>query len=111
MRIGFLILGVFALTVGVNGQSGVQTPTPEATWNTRTLSVGSDSQRLPDDAVLVYSRVNAEGVEIRIGNSVILADGAEVARWAGSTGPVEIKLTGHVVLKTVLDVHQKQYSR
>jgi hypothetical protein len=53
------------------------------------------------------ARLTAQGVEIRIGNSILVADEAEVSNWAGSTGPVEIQVRGNVRLKTILDVHQK----
>ena len=112
MRIGFLLLAVLALAVGVNGQAGVQSPEADATWTTSTISVGpGDRFTLPDGRTGIASRATAQGVEIRLGNSVLVADEAEVANWTGSTGPAEIQLRGNVRLKTVLDVHQKQYSQ
>jgi hypothetical protein len=112
MPIGFLLSGVLVLTVGVNGQSGVQSPQADASWKTTTISVGPGERfTLPDGRTGITSRATAQGVEIRIGNSVLVADEAEVANWTGSTGPAEIQLRGNVRLKTVLDVHQKQYSQ
>jgi hypothetical protein len=108
MRIGFLLLAVVAIAVGVKGQSSAQSPRPDATWRTSSLSVAAEMQRLPDGTTITRPKMTAEAVEIRVGNSILVADRAEVVvNWAGSTGPAEIRLIGNVVLKTVLNLEQK----
>ena len=108
-RIGVLLVVITALIVSVNGQSSVQAPQADATWKTTSLSVGSgDKFTLPDGSYGWNTRVTAQGVEIRIGNSVLIADEAEAGKWLGTPGLVELELRGNVRLKTLLDPHQPQ---
>lgn len=109
MRIAFVLLAVLGLTIGVGGQSGVQAPQAQATWKTDAMSIAigsGDKVTLPGGRAGMAARLVAQGVEIRIGNSILVADEAEVSNWAGSTGPAEVQLRGNVRLRTVLDVRQ-----
>jgi hypothetical protein len=101
MRIGFLALCVLGLTVGLNGQAG--TAPAEARWQINSPRVISYSRPLPDGKTRTAALLQAQSVEIRIGNTVITADQASVDDWLGATGPVEIALTGNVRVRTVLD--------
>jgi hypothetical protein len=103
MRRVFLILCVLALTIGVNGQTGV-TPT-EARWTASEMAVIPHVRNLPNGHKQGYSSLTAKNVEIRIGDTVITADAAEVADWKGSPGLTNIVLSGNVRLTTVLNPH------
>ena len=100
MRTGFLVLCLLGLTVVLNGQAG--TAPAEARWQWESATVGADIRILQGGQKAVHV-LRAKTVEIRIGNTVITADEASVDNWIGSTGPVDIALTGNVRVRTVLD--------
>jgi hypothetical protein len=102
MKFAFLTLCVLGLTVGVNGQAGVSPAEASWKWTEGTVGPGTPHE-LPNGHVQMTNRLTAKNVEIRIGNSVITADVAEVGDWRGVTGPVDIALAGNVHVKTVLD--------
>ena len=105
-RIVLLASCMLGLTIGLNGQTGVAPS--EATWTTAQISVGPGPVReMPDGHRLMTSRVAAKTVEIRVGQTIITADAAEVGDWVGAVGPVDIVLTGNVHVRTVLDPRQR----
>jgi hypothetical protein len=101
MRRVFLTLGVLGLTIGVNGQSGV-TPA-EARWKASEMTITPHMRDLPNGHKQGYSSLAAKTVEIRIGDTVVTADAAEVADWKGAPGRTTIVLSGNVRLTTVLN--------
>ena len=83
----------------------VDTP-PAAILKARQLEVGADETRAPAEGepMVVKSRVVAKGdVEIRIGQSLITADEAEI-RYGAPGEPDEVDLRGNVRLKAHVTV-------
>lgn len=105
-RLVLLASCILGLTIGLNGQTGIAPA--EATWTTAQISVGPGPMRdLPNGHRQTTSHLTAKTVEIRVGNTIITADAAEVSDWPGSVGPVDIVLTGNVHIRTVLNPIQK----
>jgi hypothetical protein len=122
MKTVFLCLCVLGLAIVVNGQEksgpgfmGGQDkgaplftvkPSPAAILKARQMEVGvvETSVRREGEPLVIKSRVVAKGdVEIRIGQSFITADEAEI-RYGGPGEPDDVELRGNVRLKAHLTV-------
>ena len=110
MRTAILCLCVLGLTIVVNGQDKsaplfTVKPSPAAILKARQLEVGvaETSVRRQGEPLVMKSRVVAKGVEIRIGQSLITADEAEI-RYGGPGEPDDVELRGSVRLKAHLTV-------
>ena len=122
MRTALVCLCVLGLTMVAGGQDTagpglvggqdrgallltLDTP-PAAVLKARQLEVGAAETRAPGEGepMVVKSRVVAKGdVEIRIGQSLLTADEAEI-RYGAPGEPDEVELRGHVLLKAHVTV-------
>jgi hypothetical protein len=113
MRIAFLVVCLVGLTVGLNGQTGVQAPA--ITFTT------PDGQVLPSlacgDAAIHPGRITVgqqgsstiwvgQNVRITIGSTVITAESAVIENWAvgGAQSIRAVQLKGNVELKGTVSV-------
>jgi lipopolysaccharide export system protein LptA len=111
MRTAILCLCVLGLTIVVNGQDKsaplfAVKPSPAAILKARQIEVGvvETSVRREGEPMVMKSRVVAKGdVEIRIGQSLITADEAEI-RYGAPGEPDDVELRGNVRLKAHLTV-------
>lgn len=122
MRTALLCLCVLGLTMVASGQDKAEpvfmggqdkggplftvTPSPAAILKARQMQVGVVETRVrrEGEPVVMKSRVVAKGdVEIRIGQSLITADEAEI-RYGGPGEPDDVELRGNVRLKAHLTV-------
>jgi len=120
MRAAILCLCLLGLTLAVNGQDKpvfigrpdkgapifTVTPSPAAILKARQMEVGVVETRVSREGepMVMKSRVVAKGdVEIRIGQSLITADEAEI-RYGGPGEPDDVELRGNVRLKAHLTV-------
>jgi hypothetical protein len=111
MRFVLSCLAILALTMLVSGQVPIGAPTSdvnvtpaEAILRAKQMQVGvSEPQLRRDGGLTVRSRVVGNGVEIRIGSTLITADEAEIQHGAPGEQS-DVQLRGNVHLKAVLEV-------
>ena len=107
MRIVTACLCVLGLTIVANSQekgARVADTPPAAVLKARQLEVGVVPAVQANGATTTRSRVVAKGdVEIRLGQSIITADEAEI-RYGAPGEPDDVELRGHVRLKAHLTV-------